>query len=116
MKMKDMKKKAMKHGEYPSDCPVVGGGEEYPCGLRLMLGNDEIESLGIDVSGMSVGEEVAVVAKATVSEVNERKEMMDGKPVVYRNCTLQITELSLHQDETEDNSVKSVLKRAMEGL
>lgn len=108
MKLKDMKRKASDH---VSECPMDS--EEYPYGLRIMLGNDEIDSLNVDVAGMSAGDEVAVIAKAVIKSVNEREEMMDGKPMVYRDCTLQITELALHQEEKKDNSIKSILKKAM---
>jgi hypothetical protein len=115
MKMKDMKKKAMKGGEYDMvSCPTMGNEDEYPYGLEIRLGNEEIEKLGIDVYGVSVGDEVALMAKATVKEVNEREMMKDGETMTDKNCTFQITELAIHQEPEKGNSVKDVLKMAKE--
>ena len=117
MQMKDMKKKAMGKGydNYAMhDCPATASEEKYPYGLEVRLGNEEIEKLGIDVYGVSVGDEVALMAKATVKEVNEREMMEDGKAMVYKDCTFQITELAIHQEPEKGSSVKDVLKMAKE--
>lgn len=116
MNLKNMKRKAEGHDyDMPMAC---GEGHEakYPYGLKINLGNQEIEKLSIDVSEMSVGDEVAIVAKATVTDVSEREELMDGKPMVYRDCTLQIKEMALKPEMKEYGDIKSVLKKAMKGM
>lgn len=116
MKMMDMKRKAEGHDyDMPSACEV-GSEAKYPYGLKLNLGNQEIEKLGIDVSGMSVGDEVAIIAKATITDVSEREELMEGKPIIYRECSLQIKEMALKPEMKEYGDIKSVLKKAMEGM
>jgi hypothetical protein len=108
-----MKRKAK---DYPEDCcdTVVccsPSREEYPYGLRIRLGNQELEKLNIDLSGMSVGDSVAIIAQATVTGLSEN-EYKDGKDktMVERDCSLQIEKLTIEAAAPEKTgTIKDLL-------
>lgn len=119
MNLKSMKMKAEKY-EPEAVGSSPGKGDQYPWGLRLNLGNEEIEKLGLDFSGLSAGDTVAIIAKATICDLSEREELEAGEgKEVYRNCSIQIKELEIKTDETKrekTGTIKEILARASESI
>lgn len=89
MQMKSMKREPMK--DEPSHAEALyGGKEEYAYGLRVNLGEEEIEKLGLKEMPKA-GAEMTIAAKVKVCNVGQREDG-DG---VRRNIELQITEMGL---------------------
>jgi len=112
MKIVDMKrtaaeqKAAQERYSIPSDA-----GPDYPYGLCLNLGKDELAKLGIDTLP-EVGDEFHVYAVACVTRVSQSasQEGEDSKGV-----ELQITQMGvLHEDE-EDDGLTSKAARTLYG-
>lgn len=90
MALKDMKLDA-KAAKETMLCCAEPETPMYPYGLRLCLDDDTLEKLGI-TSLPEVGIEVAIMAKATVVEV-EVCQSQDGE--THREMDLQITKLDV---------------------
>ena len=72
---------------------------EYPWGLSIELRDGAIKDLGI--SGMKAGDEVSIVAKATVRSVSS-SEVEAGKGTISReNMSLQITDMAVEQPSSD---------------
>jgi len=72
--------------------------EKYPYGLKLDLGTDELNKLGIDVSACRVGDAVYVEAKAEITNISQREELNStGKMQEEKNICLQITDLNIEK-------------------
>lgn len=83
--------------------------KEYPCGLRLHLGQAELDKLGIS-EVPNVGEKLKLNAVVEVVEVGSDPEKGDEKK--YR-VALQIQEMELGQDKEQKE--KSVVNAMYEG-
>jgi len=114
MKLRDMKRKVESHNDSPEIACCEPSRDEYPWGLRINLGNDELGKLGIDTSGMSAGDTVAIVAQATVTSIseNEYENEAEGK-VVSRECSLQIKKLAIEPSAPEK---KGTLKELLQSV
>lgn len=93
----------------PSSMCCEPHGPQYPYGLRLDLGEEEIAKLGLDELP-DLDDTVVVMAVAMVKSRNEMKSD-DGK--VYRNLCLQITAMNLKEGKPEKEKVP--LKNKMYG-
>lgn len=78
---KDKKAQAKLAGPYE--------GDDYPYGLEIRLGEDEMEKLGIDLP--TVGGTVTITAKAKVKSAEVRNDGSGEK----KNCCLQIQKLKV---------------------
>lgn len=95
MSMVNMKRKPEreeKPGEVEADEP------QYPYGLCLNLGKDELEKLGI-TQLPDVGTPVMIQAKAFVKSTNAYETQGDGKSM---GVELQITDLEMAPGEKKD--------------
>lgn len=70
--------------------PTMADVPDYPWGLQITLGEEDLQQLGLDAMPRAGGP-VALEAVATVTSVGE--EEVDGKP--HRRIQLQITDLAL---------------------
>ena len=98
MKMTSMKrttadKKEAQDGMYPAEI----GKEDYPYGLCVRLGDEELEKLGMGTLP-AVGEEYMLMATATVKSVSAR----EGDGGKHRDLELQITDLALAHQNSGD--------------
>lgn len=89
----------MKSGDGPMGELVPDGGPEYPVGLRITLGEEEIKKL-LMKEFPQVGEELQLNAEAKVIEVGEDTEKGDQE---RRRLVLQITSLGLYADKKSDS-------------
>ncbi len=71
--------------------PSAADVPKYPWGLELCLNDDVLEKLGVK-SLPTVGTEVTIVAKASVSATRENSTEGDG---VSQNMSLQITDMQI---------------------
>lgn len=69
---------------------IMNDGPEYPYGLRICLGTDELKKLGIEKLP-ELGKEIAISAKGTVCAVSENENLY-GK---NQSLDLQITDMEL---------------------
>lgn len=75
-------------------------GPDYPWGLCINLGKDELAKLGIDKLP-AVGDEFHVYAVCTVTRVSQTASKESGDD--SRNVELQITHMgAMHEDEAEE--------------
>lgn len=98
-KLADMKMSKEEKADYSQPSPP-----EYPWGLSISLGNDELEKLGVDLDDeVCVGDMVHInaMAKVTSHSLNENE---DGPK---RRVELQIVFMAL---EDEDEEVKKPTK------
>lgn len=99
MAMVDMKSKPHREemaGAIEADEP------QYPYGLCLHLGNDEIEKLQL-TQAPDVGTEVMIMAKAFVKSTSAYETQQDG---MSRSVDLQITELELGPVQQKPNAAQ----------
>lgn len=94
--MKDMKRAAQEYGTPEAAMPVS---DEYPYGLRIQLGKEELEKLGI-TELPDVGAVFNLDARAVVKSVRAN-DSEQGKDY---GCELQITHLELETDAGEEAS------------
>jgi hypothetical protein len=94
MKLVSMKrdKKELKEAQAP-----MPPADEYPYGLELRLGDDELEKLGMKESLPEGGVVMKVMALAKVTEVRV-KDDENGKSC---RLTLQVTDLHLTPNEAD---------------
>lgn len=93
MELKSMKieKKPEEQSAAEIMYPKAADMPEYPYGLELRLGNEELEKLGL-FTLPEVGKELTLQAKVKVTSVSSN-EHLDGKP--YKGVCLQITDMGL---------------------
>lgn len=75
---------------YKESTVAMDGGDEYPYGLRLRLGEEEIDKLGEDLP--AVDTEMALVAVVKVTSVSSNESAGGGK---NRSVELQVTKMCL---------------------
>ncbi len=98
--MKQQPKREEMPGEYEKDEP------QYPYGLCISLGKDELEKLGITALP-KVGSEMMITAKAIVKSTSEYDTQGAGKEM---SVSLQITDMGLGQtDDAQNNDRASKL-------
>lgn len=88
--------KNMKESKLVDECvPKSDSDDRYPWGLRLDLNKNSLDTLGLDITDVNIGDEVRLTAKADVIAVRQNKNEYgdDG------NLELQITHLSFNADE-----------------
>jgi len=76
----------------------------YPWGLTVSLDNDSAGKL--DVGTFEVGDELIMVSRVTVKSVNVSSSQHDGGKV-HRNMELQITDMSLEEEEGKTSEEKA---------
>lgn len=84
----------MESSEVKDFCTPTQHKPEYPCGLRISLGPNELKKLGF-MSIPEVGKEVNLICKAEVVEVR-KKENDEGHHV-----ELQIKEMEIKSEKKE---------------
>lgn len=91
MKLIDMKLSPEKQSEMKSEATIGGGDQDqYPYGLQIRLGKDELEKLGI--KNLPSPNQVAVLtAQVEVTSVSS----YDTQQGEDKSISLQITDLSL---------------------
>lgn len=103
MKLIDMKKSDAKQGYEASMPAAFEKGEEYPYGLKVCLGEDELQKLGIEELP-EVNASMMLHAEAKVCLVESNKSLYGH----HRRLELQITRLSVMGGEGDaDGSEKS---------
>ena len=92
-KMVSMKRSEKDKRKDMGECaPVDCIAPDYPWGLTLNLGTDELDKLGMKTP--TVGEEMTLTVKVRVTSCREDEhERPDGKHVEDRGCTLQVTDI-----------------------
>jgi len=65
---------------------------QYPYGLELHLGTNELAKLGIDEDAIEVGGVMTIVAKVKVTSFSERQH--EGE-ATHKSLALQITDMEL---------------------
>ena len=99
MKMTSMKRSQGEKKEANAAMAPSATTENYPYGLCIRLGNEELEKLGV-ATLPAVGESYMIMAMATVKSVSS-SEYQEGDK--RRELELQITELALGQHGQEAN-------------
>jgi hypothetical protein len=82
--------------------PRLPKAPEYPHGLKIRLGPDELKKLGIE-KPLQVDTKVEVIASGFVKEVAKEDEQPDIQGQGFEVC-IQLTELSLHHDKKENTT------------
>lgn len=95
-KMVDMRrspeeKKEVMDAPMPSDMP------DYPYGLCISLGNDELEKLSLDCSDCESGDTIDLRAFAKVTSISKQ----DYNGTQTCRIELQITQLAVENEDTE---------------
>lgn len=104
--MKSMK--LSKSEQKEMSVPVQVNKDEYPYGLRITLGKDQLKKLGLSKLP-AVGDEFIADAKLVVKSVSAGA----AESGEYASCDLQITDLGLEEDEaakTNDTAKKMFTK------
>lgn len=104
MKLVDMHHKP---GEGANELTPAPMGGDYPCGLRLQLGEAQLKELGIDELP-TAGTKLHLEARAVVTRSATEDPDADGD-VDYVCVELQVTELGLEEgdDEEEEDPVEA---------
>lgn len=98
--MVDMKKTMADKAEEVSDMrctPAIENVADYPFGLSISLGEDELDKLGLDQS-CEVGDMIDLRAFAEVTSVS--KHMIGDK--AHCRVELQITRMAVENESTEE--------------
>lgn len=82
-------------------------GPEYPWGLKITLGEDELEKLGLGENPKS-GEEFEIHAKGFVCEERESSSDDYGDD---RSVTIQLTSVGLEPEEEEEDGKETIYRR-----
>jgi hypothetical protein len=104
-KMVSMKNDPPKKGKGDTNTIAYPGMDRdaYPWGLRITLDQEQIKKLGIDVSKVPAEAVVNIEAKASVESISINRDTRDGKEQKRQSLTLQITDLSLtNQDDFDE--------------
>ena len=97
MKMVDMK---MKSEKSPSICCDEDSKPEYPWGLQINLGNEELEKIGMEkMPEIDTEFSMQIKVKVTSMSVNSSKGEEDRK-----RLELQITEMGMDTDKKAKKS------------
>ena len=83
--------------------------EEYPYGLRIRLGNEELSKLGIKEMP-AIDTEMKLTALVCVIGINQ-SDSANGEP--YRSVELQIEKMSLVSAKEEDNATAKAMYPSM---
>lgn len=87
--LKRDKKKETKGAE--AVVSTSSGEEDYPYGLRIRLGGDDLAKLGIKLSGIAAGSKVNGAMIGKVVEINESLSEIREE----RSLVIQITDIAL---------------------
>lgn len=99
MKMTSMKRSAADKKESQETATIgPGAQEDYPYGLVVRLGDDELEKLGMGTLP-AVGEEYMMMATARVRSVSASDREDGGK---HRDLELQITDMALARQSSSN--------------
>ncbi len=82
--------------------------EEYPYGLRINLGGDELKKLKQRIQNFSAGDEVRLVCKAEVVRVSAtetKDQALDG------DLELQITDMEMENENSESEAFAEAFKK-----
>lgn len=105
-KLVDMRKTPAEKLE-DANCMTLGAVNEYPYGLCLSLGNDELDKLGADHTDLTVGDIVDLRAMARVTSISEN-ETEEGKKC---RVELQIVMLGAELESEEDEEYQEPRSR-----
>lgn len=83
--------------------------EEYPYGLRISLGNEELKKLGI-AELPAIDTEMKLTALVCVTSVSS-SEYQSGEP--HKHVELQIEQMTLVPAKEEDNTTAKALYPSM---
>lgn len=91
--LRSLKKSARKLREemsenYVTDIPK----EEYPYGMKLHLDNDTLKAMKIDVDEWESGEDVIIMAKATIKY---KSKSADDDDVERQDMSIQVTDIEM---------------------
>lgn len=89
MALTDMKQPKPKKEDMEGPC--APGYDRYPWGLRLRMGDKELEKLGIDLKTLSIKTPVAIQAVGTIVELSETQYEKE----THRTLEIQITKMAL---------------------
>lgn len=92
-KMVSMKREKDDEDDY-NHAPIEAMAPDYPYGLCLHLGKQEIRKLGLTTLP-AVGEEMEIHARVKVTMVSESASMERGREEAQRSATLQITDMTI---------------------
>lgn len=101
MKSMKMSKKETEKGMEPVSGSTQG---QYPYGLSIHMDDEVMKKLGMKCMP-EAGEVMNLMAKVSVTEVSQR-ERKGGEPM--QSMTLQITDMDLACEETEDDTAKKM--------
>jgi hypothetical protein len=114
MALVDMKrtKAEKKDSESKYNTPCSPGGDDYPYGLSVRLGSEELKKLGIS-SLPQVGEQLELCATAYVKSASENQRDGGKKE---RSVELELRQMSLEPtaDATDHESLMHGAKAAMD--
>lgn len=83
-----------KRKDMGAPCSIDAIAPDYPWGLCINLGTDEIEKLGLKMPAL--GTEMTITAKVKVTRVEESaSENAGGEQDEYRSIALQITDIGI---------------------
>lgn len=85
-------------------CPTIGSTSDYPYGLELRLGSDELEKLGMKELP-AVGEEYTLTAHCVVTDVSQHSDQSGDD---RRNVTVQVQKMAPLEAATNDEPKRSV--------
>lgn len=83
--------------------------EEYPYGLRIRLGNEELAKLGLKELP-AIDTEMKLTALVCVVSITQ-SDSTDGEP--YRSVELQIEQMALAPAKEEDNATAKAMYPSM---
>ena len=94
--MADLKSMKLSKAEREDRSPEIASDaqEEYPWGLRLNLDDDTVTKLG--TPALRAGDEVMVMAKATVKDVSSHESDDSGEEINI-SMSLQITDMAVEE-------------------
>lgn len=88
--MISMKRKATKANVMDPD--MTSSGSQYPYGLQIHLGVEELAKLGIDADAVEVGGVLTIAAKVKVTGYSESKHEGEEE---HKSLALQITDMEV---------------------
>jgi hypothetical protein len=90
-------KMSKKEAKEQNECPTVADSPQYPYGLSINLDNDALDKLGLG-TGVEVGDEVSIIAKAKVTSKSGYETMVGG---AENSIGLQITDMEVSGEATK---------------
>lgn len=82
------------------DDPILSSGNDYPWGLRLHLGNEEIEKLNLQSADVS--DEMIIVAKVKIVGKSQNADETE----THRSMELQITEMDVPNSSADGKAAR----------